>query len=800
MEFLKTQQLNIMLYLSGVCGVLVILTLMTKTLSPKRMRILALLEAAAMFLLIFDRFAYLYRGNPSTAGFWMVRISNFMVYFLTLFILHSITLYLFDLFKSKDILKDSPKRLYICEMLYAIGTVLIVVSQFTGLYYTFDASNTYQRASGYIICYTMPILIMLIQISLVLQYRNDLGHRIAFPLILNSVVPIIASFIQLYAYGLSLINMTIVGMAILLYLFVLFDMIETVEQAKNHEIELYKQEKENEHNMFEQTVEALASAIDAKDKYTRGHSYRVAMYSQQIAREAGKSEEECEMVFFAALLHDVGKIGIADSIINKDGRLTDEEFSQIKMHPVYGNQILSRIQQLPYMSIGAHYHHERFDGRGYPEKLKGEDIPEIARIIGVADAYDAMTSKRSYRDPIPQDQVREELVKGMGSQFDPQFAKIMLHLIDLDIEYRMQERESGDDSTFKTGLNCESIGNECSTGIPVFDRIVHIRFFSKPMNGFGKDSLPTLVLFDSLDGRVHESEAKKRDLRYLEYGQVRFDGSIICKSARKMEAKTLPHEDVRSANSESETSANVVRYDIDAMRYNDHLMLIITGAGETRQIITALPDSSHFSYLSISGEHCFIRGIRIEQDERKIGPDAIPRIAEEISYIRDCLQGDIPNVQIDRWRSASSESIPILNELKLRFHAVSLPVARLVWHCPFVCIFTSKDGKVNGDGFREFVLVRLDGENWESDAKAENNVIINRSTEFPGWNEWKAAFKKGLDCEVSVRREANQITVTTENLGVAIKCITSIHDETEDVFVALTGDECTITDIHIESK
>ena len=347
MEFLKAHQLNIMLYMSGICGVLVVLTLMTKTLPQKRRHILARFEAAAMFLLIFDRYAYLYRGDGSTVGFWMVRVSNFMVFFLSLYIIHAITLYLFDLFREKKVSAALPKRLYVCEGLYAVGAALIVVSQFTGLYYTFDANNTYQRAPGYTICFCIPLVMMLIQVSLMLQYRKELGHRIVFPLLLNTIVPVFASLLQLLAYGLSLTNMTIVGMAILLYLFVLTNLNETAEQAKNLEIEFYKKEKENEHDMFEQTAEALASAIDAKDKYTHGHSKRVAAYAQQIAREAGKTEEECENIYFAALLHDVGKIGVDESIISKDGKLTDEEFAQIKKHPLYGDQILSQIQKLP---------------------------------------------------------------------------------------------------------------------------------------------------------------------------------------------------------------------------------------------------------------------------------------------------------------------------------------------------------------------------------------------------------------------------------------------------------------------
>ena len=257
LDFLKTHQLSIMLYMSGICGVLVVLTLMTKTLSSRRRRILALLEAAAMLLLIADRYAYIYRGDPSPMGFWMVRISNFLVYFLTLYITHSITLYLFDLFRNEGRLRTIPKRLYLCEILFAVGVVLLVISQFTGLYYTFDAQNTYQRARWNIVCY-------IVHVTLELQYRKSLGRVIAFSLILNSVIPLIASIIQLFTYGLSLTNMSLVGMAILLYLFVLIDLNETVERAKNQEIEFYKKEREQEHDMFEQTAEALASAIDAK--------------------------------------------------------------------------------------------------------------------------------------------------------------------------------------------------------------------------------------------------------------------------------------------------------------------------------------------------------------------------------------------------------------------------------------------------------------------------------------------------------------------------------------------------------
>lgn len=188
-----------------------------------------------------------------------------------------------------------------------------------------------------------------------------------------------------------------------------------------------------------QMVQALANTIDAKDSYTNGHSTRVAEYSVMIAKRMGYKGTDVQRIQYAALLHDIGKIGIPVEIINKPGRLTDEEYEVIKTHPVIGSRILSEITELPDISIGARFHHERYDGMGYPDHKKEMEIPEIARIIGVADAYDAMTSKRSYRDVLPQEVVRKEIEKGKGSQFDPEIAEIMLALIYDDKNYEMHE-------------------------------------------------------------------------------------------------------------------------------------------------------------------------------------------------------------------------------------------------------------------------------------------------------------------------------------------------------------------------
>lgn len=205
---------------------------------------------------------------------------------------------------------------------------------------------------------------------------------------------------------------------------------------KTQEVQAHEEKLER---MFFQIVAALSGAIDAKDEYTNGHSERVARYSREIAKRAGFSKEQQDTVFIMALLHDVGKIGIPDAILNKSSALTDEEYAVIKSHPLMGVEILEKIKDFPELLTGAKYHHERYDGLGYPDGIAGNAIPPEARIIAVADSYDAMTSRRRYRDTLPQDVVRREMEKGKGTQFDPVFTGIMIAMIDEDTEYTLKE-------------------------------------------------------------------------------------------------------------------------------------------------------------------------------------------------------------------------------------------------------------------------------------------------------------------------------------------------------------------------
>jgi diguanylate cyclase (GGDEF)-like protein/putative nucleotidyltransferase with HDIG domain len=201
-----------------------------------------------------------------------------------------------------------------------------------------------------------------------------------------------------------------------------------------------------------QTIETIANTLDAKDEYTQGHSRRVSEYAVQIAREMCMDETEIENIKYIALLHDIGKIGVPDYVLNKPGRLTDSEYELMKQHTVTGGEILKDISLFKDLDVGAKYHHERYDGKGYPNGLKGEEIPLVARIICMADSYDAMTSNRVYRNHLSKEVVMSEIERCRGTQFDPAVADAFLsYLKKLDkqgeVAVKYSDEEKMDDAS-----------------------------------------------------------------------------------------------------------------------------------------------------------------------------------------------------------------------------------------------------------------------------------------------------------------------------------------------------------------
>ena len=193
--------------------------------------------------------------------------------------------------------------------------------------------------------------------------------------------------------------------------------------------ELQKKE-EQARNGIEQVLKLFANTIEAKDKYTSGHSARVSFYVKELALRMGLSKQEQQNIYYMAIIHDVGKIGISDNILSKPDILDAQEMEIMRTHAAKGGEILADFSSLPEAALVVRHHHERYDGTGYPDGLKGEEIPLFSRIISVADGYDAMTSDRCYRKKLPMSMVKEELINNSGTQYDPKVVQCMLDIME----------------------------------------------------------------------------------------------------------------------------------------------------------------------------------------------------------------------------------------------------------------------------------------------------------------------------------------------------------------------------------
>ena len=191
------------------------------------------------------------------------------------------------------------------------------------------------------------------------------------------------------------------------------------------------------------TLEALTNSIDAKDKYTCGHSQRVALLTAQLAQEAGLDEDQVDRYRIAGLVHDIGKIGVPESVLLKTGGLTTAEYESIQKHPEIGARILKNIPQMEDILGGVLHHHEKYDGSGYPHGIAGEDIPLVARMISLADTFDAMSSSRTYRNAMTRNSVLDEMNRVAGKQFDPELIQLFMNLDFSEWEQLMIEHQAG---------------------------------------------------------------------------------------------------------------------------------------------------------------------------------------------------------------------------------------------------------------------------------------------------------------------------------------------------------------------
>ncbi|MCR5098935.1 MAG: HD domain-containing protein [Lachnospiraceae bacterium] len=781
-ELIRTHQLNLMLILCGACGILVFLLFNTRFLSRSRKIILILMELSALFLLWFDRSAYIYAGDPGHTGYVMVRLSNFMVFFLTSGIVFCFNLYLTDLLTGEGQLKVQPKRLFVAGAMSLMGMVMSVIAAFTNLYYYFDETNLYHRGDGFLLAYVIPVLCPLIQFTVIFNYRKFFSKLIYTSLILYIFVPIFCGILQIFTYGISIVNMSMVAVSISLYIFMYLDMNNTVEHAHRIEIKNMQGEKQHMEKLFDQLAGAFVSAFEKKDEYSTGNSVRTAEYAKKLAQNAGKSEEDCQKAYYAGLLHDVGIMGIPDMVIKNQANPDSFDKEVMKQKPALGNEILSGITEFPYLAEGAHYSHERYNGTGYPEGLKGDEIPEIARLVAVADAYVSMTSKKRYRDELPSFIAREKFVKGAGEEFDPFYADLMVKIIDSQVN----EAPSDDRRKIESTITCKEYRQETTSGIEATPEIKKISFDCEPLSedtelGFA----PSVILFDSYDGTAHFDEKSIAGYHYLEYGEVWFDDHNVITAANNIVEN--PVDDRTAAG----------RYEIIAGRVDDHLRLVMKSPVFAKEVIMALPSLSKAAYIGITGENCRITNIEVEPTGDVIQSGDIPRIADPVSFI-DHLESDIKNVQIDRWMSASTPGVEVNGKMSLKFHTQTLPEAELIWHVPYIVLYYSDDGQLMGPGYREYNMIKLNGEDQGDKEFAKNKFIMKKTPDFPGWDKWREINKEGLECEVNLERKGDRIILKTKNLGISLECLTTVLGDKSQVYVSLSGDQVALTDIRVD--
>lgn len=330
------------------------------------------------------------------------------------------------LFYADSIQNGKHRKLY--KYIGYIALLNFVVSSILYLTKVKDYIETLPVAQCILICVFIMVFIHLYQ-YIHSSTKSHSDYLLLFGLFL---VLICIAIEGISVYFVTMISGIFIGIGMIILLLAnivrTIHKIHVVEQTR-HQKELEIEKKENK-KITLQMMQSLSTTIEAKDEYTRGHSRRVAQYAALIAKNLGWTDQEIENIKSCAYLHDIGKIGIPDQILNKPGQLTEDEFNLIKQHPIIGQDILKDITIIPHLGEVTRSHHEHYDGTGYPDGLKGNEIPIQARIITLADSYDAMNSKRIYRNALSFNQIKEEIEKNAGTQFDPKITNVFLKLMD----------------------------------------------------------------------------------------------------------------------------------------------------------------------------------------------------------------------------------------------------------------------------------------------------------------------------------------------------------------------------------
>ena len=461
--YLDSHLMGVFISLASISATIILFEILTGTSSTKKGSLL-LFSTCSFVLVLANIQTLVYEGQPGGLAHAMMYIANFTSYAMNHMLLFAFNLYLEQFFVETEGLDASIKRFKINNIIISLSAVFLIIAQLTGLYYTIDKDNIFQVGKLIGVSFLGPILVLIILISLTVQFYSKLPKRIRLLLLLFSINPIISSVTELVLASYSdflelesshqLSTLSTIAMSILLYV---FDLINFREIEK-HNLILKSEVDEKNKNIIEtqnKFILSLAVLVESRDKSTGEHISRtkdlVKFLIEEIEKDTGKqliNEDFKEKVIQAAPLHDIGKISVKDEILCKPGKFTSDEYDEMKTHAQKGadalNNILKDSEEDIFKTVAvnmANYHHERWDGSGYPNGLRGEEIPFEARIMAIADVYDALVSKRVYKNKMSFEEANQIITDGMGKQFDPLLEQYYIAARPLFEEYYKQFKD-----------------------------------------------------------------------------------------------------------------------------------------------------------------------------------------------------------------------------------------------------------------------------------------------------------------------------------------------------------------------
>jgi len=345
----------------------------------------------------------------------------------------------------------------ICQGISLLNFIVFTILHFTGVLSYINALSVIDTVIGFICLVEVLLIVRDIYRKKAAAYKWSL---------IGMAVMCTFSILELILINIDTHRTDGLWMVVGLYGLLMFGVVQTLIDSKRTKEELVQKSKEVA-QMNLATVITIANAVDAKDKYTGGHSLMVAKCARDIGKQIGLDEMDLQRLYNAALLHDIGKVAIPDGVFNKPGKLSQAEYELIKEHPTYGADILKGAHLLDYVKDGVRYHHERWDGTGYPDGLKGEEIPLQARIICIADCYDAMNRNRIYRKSYTDEQVIDEYLTKAGKQFDPKLAKVFAEMIRNGYNINELDDETSIDSSNVEAWLLNKVMNEYSYDVSI---------------------------------------------------------------------------------------------------------------------------------------------------------------------------------------------------------------------------------------------------------------------------------------------------------------------------------------------